>query len=53
VADDAESAFEPLAERLTGDEVVLLKGSRGVALEQLIPRLEERFGARGRTENGG
>jgi UDP-N-acetylmuramoyl-tripeptide--D-alanyl-D-alanine ligase len=53
VADDTESAFEPLAERLKGDEVVLLKGSRGVALEQLIPRLEERFGARGRTERGG
>jgi UDP-N-acetylmuramoyl-tripeptide--D-alanyl-D-alanine ligase len=30
-----------LAERLQGDEVVLLKGSRGVALERLLPRLEE------------
>jgi UDP-N-acetylmuramoyl-tripeptide--D-alanyl-D-alanine ligase len=44
VAEDAEAAFDPLAERLTGDEVVLLKGSRGVALERLIPRLEARFG---------
>jgi UDP-N-acetylmuramoyl-tripeptide--D-alanyl-D-alanine ligase len=43
-ADDAEAAFEPLADRLTGDEVVLLKGSRGVALERLMPRLEARFG---------
>ncbi len=44
LADDAEEAFEPMAERMTGGEVVLLKGSRGVALERLIPRLAERFG---------
>ncbi|NIP80519.1 MAG: UDP-N-acetylmuramoyl-tripeptide--D-alanyl-D-alanine ligase [Gemmatimonadetes bacterium] len=42
--EDPEAAFEPMAERLRGDEVVLLKGSRGVALERLMPRLEARFG---------
>jgi UDP-N-acetylmuramoyl-tripeptide--D-alanyl-D-alanine ligase len=42
--EDPEAAFEPMAERMTGDEVVLLKGSRGVALERLMPRLEARFG---------
>jgi UDP-N-acetylmuramoyl-tripeptide--D-alanyl-D-alanine ligase len=43
-AEDAEAAAGPLLDRLTGDEVVLLKGSRGVALETLMPRLEARFG---------
>jgi UDP-N-acetylmuramoyl-tripeptide--D-alanyl-D-alanine ligase len=43
--EDPLAAFEPLARRLTGTEVVLLKGSRGVALERLLPRFEERFGA--------
>ncbi|HUG40491.1 MAG TPA: UDP-N-acetylmuramoyl-tripeptide--D-alanyl-D-alanine ligase [Longimicrobiales bacterium] len=45
LAQDAEAAWGELAERLGGDEVVLLKGSRGVALERLMPRLAERFGA--------
>jgi hypothetical protein len=31
--------------RLRGDEVVLLKGSRGVALERLLPRFEEQWGS--------
>jgi UDP-N-acetylmuramoyl-tripeptide--D-alanyl-D-alanine ligase len=44
LADDADAAFPAMAERMKGDEVVLLKGSRGVALERLIPRLEGRFG---------
>jgi UDP-N-acetylmuramoyl-tripeptide--D-alanyl-D-alanine ligase len=44
-ADDAEAAFGPLVGRLDGRETVLLKGSRGVALERLLPRLESRFGA--------
>jgi UDP-N-acetylmuramoyl-tripeptide--D-alanyl-D-alanine ligase len=55
-AEDAEDAFEPMAERMTGSEVVLLKGSRGVALERLIPRLEARFGGGepdGSTGHGG
>lgn len=53
VAEDADQAFGPLADRMNGDEVVLLKGSRGVALEQLIPRLEERFGQGRSSANGG
>ena len=44
LAEDAEAAWAPLSERLKGEEVVLLKGSRGVALERLLPRLEARFG---------
>src|SRR5919109_2203574 len=37
-AQDPLAAWEPLAEVMRGDEVVLLKGSRGVALERLLPR---------------
>jgi UDP-N-acetylmuramoyl-tripeptide--D-alanyl-D-alanine ligase len=44
-AADALAAWEPLANVLRGDEVVLLKGSRGVALERLLPRLEEKWGS--------
>jgi UDP-N-acetylmuramoyl-tripeptide--D-alanyl-D-alanine ligase len=44
-ADDALSAWSPLAALLTGEEVVLLKGSRGVALERLLPRFEEKWGS--------
>lgn len=40
-APDAPAAWEAMADRLRGDEVVLLKGSRGVALERLLPRLEQ------------
>ncbi len=40
--DEAETV---LLERLGGDEVVLLKASRGVAMEALIPVLEARFGS--------
>lgn len=43
-ADDPIAAYEPLRERLRGGEVILLKGSRGVALERLLPRLESDFG---------
>jgi UDP-N-acetylmuramoyl-tripeptide--D-alanyl-D-alanine ligase len=52
LADDADTAFAPMAERMTGDEVVLLKGSRGVALERLIPRLGDRFGGGQQSEKG-
>jgi len=38
--EDPMRAGRLLAERLRGDEVVLLKGSRGVALERLLPLLE-------------
>lgn len=43
-AADPLDAFEMLRPRLHGDEVVLLKGSRGVALERLLPRFEEYWG---------
>lgn len=52
IAEDAEAVFEPMAERMNGREVVLLKGSRGVALEQLMPRLQERFGEPGNGDGG-
>lgn len=42
--EDPLDAYAPLARRLTGREVVLLKGSRGVALERLLPRFEEDWG---------
>lgn len=43
--EDPLAAYAVLEPRLRGDEVVLLKGSRGVELERLLPRLEARFGA--------
>ncbi|MDX1674805.1 MAG: UDP-N-acetylmuramoyl-tripeptide--D-alanyl-D-alanine ligase [Longimicrobiales bacterium] len=43
-ARDPMDARDPLLERLDGAEIVLLKGSRGVALERLLPALESRFG---------
>jgi len=39
------AAYDALEPRLRGGEVVLLKASRGVALERLLPRFEARFGA--------
>ena len=44
-SDDPLAAWAPLAAALRGDEVVLLKGSRGVALERLLPRFEEKWGS--------
>lgn len=41
---DPEEAYTLLRGRLRGDEAILLKGSRGVALERLIPALERDFG---------
>ena len=41
--EDPLEAYESLRGRLTGDETVLLKGSRGVALERLMPLLERDF----------
>lgn len=38
---DPVAAFAPLAARLQGHELILLKGSRGVALERLLPHFEE------------
>jgi UDP-N-acetylmuramoyl-tripeptide--D-alanyl-D-alanine ligase len=42
-ATDWKEAYPPLRERLGGDEVVLLKASRGVALEGILPLLERDF----------
>jgi UDP-N-acetylmuramoyl-tripeptide--D-alanyl-D-alanine ligase len=42
---DPLAAWAPLERALRGDEVVLLKGSRGVALERLLPRFEEKWGS--------
>jgi UDP-N-acetylmuramoyl-tripeptide--D-alanyl-D-alanine ligase len=41
---DPLDAFVPLAKRLTGGELILLKGSRGVALERLLKPFEELSG---------
>ncbi|MFW6078190.1 MAG: UDP-N-acetylmuramoyl-tripeptide--D-alanyl-D-alanine ligase [Gemmatimonadota bacterium] len=49
-SEDPLEACERLRPRLRGDEVVLLKGSRGVSLERLLPVLE-RVG-RGRGGGG-
>jgi UDP-N-acetylmuramoyl-tripeptide--D-alanyl-D-alanine ligase len=43
-AADPLSAWETFAGRLQGEETVLLKGSRGVALERLLPRFQEQWG---------
>ncbi|MCI0432767.1 MAG: UDP-N-acetylmuramoyl-tripeptide--D-alanyl-D-alanine ligase [Gemmatimonadetes bacterium] len=43
-ADDLLVAFERGSGRLKGDEVILLKASRGVRMERLLPRFEERWG---------
>jgi UDP-N-acetylmuramoyl-tripeptide--D-alanyl-D-alanine ligase len=40
-----QAAGDLLNARLGGTEVVLLKASRGVAMESLVPALEDRFGA--------
>jgi UDP-N-acetylmuramoyl-tripeptide--D-alanyl-D-alanine ligase len=52
VADDPLAAYPLLASRLTGDELVLLKGSRGVALERLIPMLQQDWSATGSEPAG-
>ena len=41
---DPLEAYEHLRGRLTGDEVLLMKASRGVSLERLIPLFENDFG---------
>ncbi|MDZ7780173.1 MAG: UDP-N-acetylmuramoyl-tripeptide--D-alanyl-D-alanine ligase [Gemmatimonadota bacterium] len=40
-------AYPELRDRLEGDEVILLKGSRGVALEEMLPMLESDFAGDG------
>jgi UDP-N-acetylmuramoyl-tripeptide--D-alanyl-D-alanine ligase len=44
VATDPPQAWEDFANSLRGDEVVLVKGSRGVRLEEIVDRLASRFG---------
>lgn len=41
---DPADALEPFVDALEGDEVVLVKGSRGARLERVIEHLEARFG---------
>jgi UDP-N-acetylmuramoyl-tripeptide--D-alanyl-D-alanine ligase len=40
-ANDVESLWNRLASRLKPDAVILLKASRGVRLEQIVPRIKE------------
>ncbi len=42
---DPLEAFPVLQARLRGDEVVMIKGSRGVAMERLLPLIERTWGA--------
>lgn len=44
-APDWREAYPELRTRLEGDEILLLKASRGVALEGLLPQLETDFGS--------
>lgn len=46
-SEDPLEVWEPLVQGLRGDEVVLVKGSRGVRLERIVDRLEARFGEGG------
>jgi UDP-N-acetylmuramoyl-tripeptide--D-alanyl-D-alanine ligase len=43
--EDPLEAWPPLAAALDGTETILLKGSRGVALERLLPRFQEQWGS--------
>jgi UDP-N-acetylmuramoyl-tripeptide--D-alanyl-D-alanine ligase len=43
-ASDWQSAYPRLRDRLEGGDVVLLKASRGIALEGMLPLLEKDFG---------
>lgn len=43
--DDWQSVYPTLLERLEGGEVILLKASRGIALEKMLPCLEADFGS--------
>jgi UDP-N-acetylmuramoyl-tripeptide--D-alanyl-D-alanine ligase len=45
-APDWREAYPPLKKRLGGDEVVLLKASRGIGMEGIVALLEADFGPR-------
>ena len=44
VGADAAEGYATLREHLRGNELILLKGSRGVALERMVPLIEADFG---------
>ena len=44
LADDPVEAWDSLRQSLSGDEVVLVKGSRGVRLERIVDKLAGHFG---------
>jgi|TARA_B100001964_G_C14084315_1_gene531787 UDP-N-acetylmuramoyl-tripeptide--D-alanyl-D-alanine ligase len=44
---DWRKAYPALRDWLKGDEVLLLKASRGVALEAMLPLLDSDFGSKG------
>lgn len=50
LAPDADDVWDRLVAELEGDEVVLVKGSRGVRLERIVERLRRRFGNAAREE---
>jgi UDP-N-acetylmuramoyl-tripeptide--D-alanyl-D-alanine ligase len=49
--EDLDAAYSALRERMRGGETVLLKASRGVAMERLVPLFERDFG--GQSESSG
>jgi len=52
-APDWKAAYPMVRARLSGDEVLLLKASRGVAMEGILPLLESDFGEPSRIEGRG
>jgi UDP-N-acetylmuramoyl-tripeptide--D-alanyl-D-alanine ligase len=53
ILEDPVGEYPRLKGILKGDEVVLLKASRGVALEALVPLIRADFGTAGDTPAGG
>ena len=51
-AETPAAAYPAIKRRLAGDEVVLFKASRGVALETLLPNFREDFGGSGSGDSG-